>query len=231
MAEELASALMKYAHLIGAPINVDWIKKVENVQQEIMKKVRDRARESDTLSSFLAKLESSGELHELVRAVAQEIGEEVGDAKRAIAAALSGNSEEEGFRSALLALQAIARAFAEGREAIAEQSAFCPVCGARSETMYKRGNKYYMVCHFCTYTWLQSVGKPTCPYCGNSSEISIGMFSDNQRRVALMKCWECGSTWNVILDEGIRAPPVAIPLIGMAAEKFKRTAEEGQSSG
>ncbi|MCS7107066.1 MAG: formate dehydrogenase accessory protein FdhE [Acidilobaceae archaeon] len=230
MAEELASALVKYAHLIGTPINVDWIKKVERAQQEIIKQVRERARESDTLSSFLSKLDSSGELPELVKKVAQEIEEEVPDVRRAIAAALSGNSEEEGFRSALLALQAVARAFAEGKEAVAEQSAFCPLCGARSETIYRRGNKYYMVCHFCTYTWIQSTERPSCPYCGNYSEFSIGMFSDKQKRVALMKCWECGSSWRVILDESIRAPAVAIPLIGMAAEKFRRAAED-QSSG
>ncbi|MCX8195970.1 MAG: formate dehydrogenase accessory protein FdhE [Acidilobaceae archaeon] len=228
MTEELASALMKYAHLVGSPINLEWVKSVERVQQEIMSQVRAEARESSDLRELLSQLDSSGKLEAMVRRVAGEIGDEVKDVRKAVAAALAGNAEEEGFRSALLTLQAVARAFAEGREAVAEQSAFCPLCGARSETSFKRGDKYYMVCHFCSYVWLQSSGKPTCPYCGNSSEISIGMFSDRQRRLALMKCWECGSTWRAILDETIRAPAIVLPLIAMGAESFRRAAEEAQ---
>jgi hypothetical protein len=45
-------------------------------------------------------------------------------------------------------------------------------------------------------------------------------------RVALMKCWNCNSTWRTIIDETIETPLILKPLIAMAAEKLRPALEE-----
>ncbi|MEM1938500.1 MAG: formate dehydrogenase accessory protein FdhE [Acidilobaceae archaeon] len=227
--DELINNLMKYSHLIGGVIDIEWVRLIESIQTKIIDDIRGEAGSYDSLLSFINNLESTGKLYELIESIAREIGEEVPDPKIALTGALAGDLNIQGSKPAIIALQAIARAYAEIKLSsgpVIEPSAICPICGAKSETMYKRGNNYYMVCHFCSYTWLQSENKPTCPYCGNQSEITLGIVSDKTMRIALIKCWECGSTWRIILDESIKAPLILLPLIAMAAEKFRNVIRE-----
>ncbi len=221
--EELVKTLNKYAHLLGFPINLEWVRTVESVQQDIMGEVRRLAGNYGSLREFVESLDSQGLLEKAVAKAASTIGEDVGDYRESVKAALTGDLKVKGSKPALIALQAIARAYAEEaskKEPIVEPSAYCPTCGATSETMVKSGGKYLMICHFCTYTWITSEKHPTCPYCGNKDMLTIGVISDKQMRIALMKCWKCGAKWRAILDETIKAPPVLLPLIAMAAEKY-----------
>lgn len=228
--EDVAAALMRYAHLIGSSFNVEWVRRVENAQRKIMEAVAEDVKNHDDLEELLAHLLQSGRLYDLASMLARELGEEIASGKDSIEAALSGNSEAPGFRAGFLTIQAVARAFAEEAESVESSDASCPICGSRSETMWKREGDYYMVCHFCGYTWLQSRKRPSCPYCGNKVEISLFIVTDKQRRVALLKCEECKSTWRAVIDETIRAPPILVPLIAMAAEKFRPVVKQVSGS-
>ena len=226
--EELLSSLSKYAHLVGT-INVEWVRRVEEVQEEIIVDVGGRALAYESLKAFIDALEAEGYIARAVERASRALGEEVEDYNEALRAALTGNLEVRGARVVLIVLQAIARAYAEKileRGIRVEPSALCPLCGALSETMYKEGGAYYMVCHFCSYTWLVSEGKPICPYCGNQDELSIAVISDKQMRIVLMKCWNCDSTWRTIMDETIKTPLILKPLIAMAAERLRPALEE-----
>ncbi|MDM7275092.1 MAG: formate dehydrogenase accessory protein FdhE [Thermoprotei archaeon] len=221
--EEFIRALNRYAHLLGFPVNVEWARTVESVQQEIMGEVRGAAGGYKSLREFIEALDSQGLLEKAIAKASSAMGEDVEEYRRSVEAALIGDLNVKGSKPALIALQAIARAYAEEaskKGLLIEQSAYCPICGATSETMVKAGNRYLMVCHFCTYTWIVSEKHPTCPYCGNTDMLTIGVISDKHMRIALMKCWKCGSTWRAILDETIKAPPALLPLIAMAAERY-----------
>lgn len=227
--EELLSSLSRYAHLLGFPVNVEWVRLVEELQERIIEDVRGEAREYVSLKDFTAALSSRGYLAKAIEEVSKALAEDVDDPDVALRAALTGDLEVKGAKIALIVLQAIARAYAEEalkRGVTIETSALCPLCGALSETMIKEEGRYTMVCHFCSYKWVVSEGKPICPYCGNQDELSIAVISDKQMRVALMKCWKCDSTWRAIMDETIRTPLILKPLIAMAAEKFKPALEE-----
>ncbi len=222
--EELLLNLSRYAHLLGFTVNVEWIRLIEGLQEKIMEDVRSEVPGYDSLKGFMVALESKGYITKAMEEVSKAIGEDIGDPGEAIKAALIGDLGVKGVKVALIVLQAIARAYAEEmlrREVVIETSAICPLCGALSETMFKEEGGYYMVCHFCSYKWFLSKGKPICPYCGNRDELTIAIISDKQMRVALMKCWNCGSTWRAIMDETIAVPLILKPLIAMAAEKFR----------
>jgi FdhE protein len=222
--EELSSSLSRYAHLLGFPVNVEWVRLVEELQERIMEDVRGEAGGYESLRSFVVALESRGYIAKAMEEVSKALNEEVENAEKALKAAITGDIKVRGARVALIVLQAVARAYAEEalkRGVTVETSALCPLCGALSETMFKEKGGYKMVCHFCSYTWLVSEGKPMCPYCGNQDELSIAVVSDKQMRVALMKCWNCNSTWRTIIDETIETPLILKPLIAMAAEKLR----------
>ncbi len=227
--EELLSSLSRYAHMLGFPVNVEWVRLVEELQEKIIEDVRGEASAYESLRDFVTALDARGYMLRVVEDVARALNEEVEDYSVALRAALTGDLEVKGARVVLIVLQAIARAYAERvleKGVKIETSAICPVCGALSETMYREEGNYYMVCHFCSYKWLVSEGKPSCPYCGNRDELTIGVVSDKQMRVALIKCWKCGSSWRAILDETIKTPLILKPLIAMAAEKFRKALEE-----
>jgi len=227
--EELVSSLSRYAHMLGFPVNIEWVRVVEEVQERVMSDVRGEASGYSSLREFVDALESRGYILRASLEASRVLGEEVEDYGRAFRAALSGDLSVRGARVVLIVLQAIARAYAEEmlkKGVRVESSAYCPICGAVSETMFKEGGMYYMVCHFCSYKWLVSADKPICPYCGNSDELSIGVLGDKQMRVALVKCWKCGATWRAIMDETIKTPLILKPLIAMAAEKFRKVLEE-----
>lgn len=227
--EELISSLSRYAHLLGFPVDLEWVRFIEEIQEKIMEEVRGEVLSYGSLRDLVLALDARGYLRRASLEVAGLIGEEIEDYDKAFKAALTGDLSVRGSRAVLITLQAIARAYAEEllkKGVTVEVSAYCPVCGALSETMFKEGGSYYMVCHFCSYKWLVSEAKPVCPYCGNSDELSIGLMSDKQMRVALIKCWECGSSWRAILDETIKVPLILKPLIAMAAERFRQALRE-----
>lgn len=224
--EDLATALSRYAHLIGASFNLDWVRTVEAAQKKVIDAIANDVERYDNLEELIKDLIERGKLYELAAALAEDIGDDVKDGREAVEAALAGNREAPGFRAGFLTIQAVARAFAARAEPIESQGGTCPICGTRSETAWKREGNYYMVCHLCGYTWLQSRERPSCPYCGNRVEVSIFIVTDKQRRVSLFKCEECKSVWRAVIDETIRAPPILIPLIAMAAEKYRPVIEQ-----
>ncbi len=61
-----------------------------------------------------------------------------------------------------------------------------------------------------------------CPFCGNDNKFKLGTFMDKEWKYGLMFCQECGSYWRVIWDEEMAsAPSIVLPLLAMAAERFR----------
>ncbi|MCE4613335.1 MAG: formate dehydrogenase accessory protein FdhE [Desulfurococcales archaeon] len=230
--EEFREALRKYGHLIKVrEFDPELASGIEEKQLQIIEDASRIIEEKKprTLEELLDALLESGSMQEYVVLISRVLGEKVSDPEEAVKAVIEGNEALPGFRSGFLALQAVARAYAEAvlKEGIAEEpSAKCPLCGVKSETMARKGSDYVMVCHFCYYEWIVSRDSMMCPYCGAMDPIAIGIYTDKKRRLGLAHCQNCGSTWRCILDEGIRAPRQLLPLIAFGAEIYRRFLEE-----
>ena len=227
---EFVDSIKKYQHLSRQNIDLKVAADVEAVQQAIISSVREKIVSYPTLRDAIEGLREDGSLGVYASMAAEVVGEDVPDLDDALSAALEGELDRPGVRSTLIALQAVARAYSEGVQSergLGHQvTGVCSLCGAKSETMVRRGGDYLMVCHFCSYMWVNSRDTIICPYCGNDDPLSIGVYSDRSRRVALARCQECESVWRVILDDSIRAPPIILPLIALGAEAFRRALPE-----
>ena len=223
--DEFTRAYRKYNHFFShLKADASLVRRVEEAQQAVMARVKSLLDTSRSLEENLEKPEIKRELEEALREIAGILGEEPPSLEEALRAVGDGRVEGPG-RVGLLALQAVARAYADlllEREGPGyEPSQYCPVCGAPSQTMVKEGRSFYMICHFCTYKWLVSQRGLLCPYCGNTNPVSIGLFSDRKRRVALALCQECGTLWNIVVDESIKAPRILLPLIASSAQAYR----------
>jgi FdhE protein len=225
-------SLSRFAGVLGLRVNVELSRKVEEVQLKIMDdvtKVIDKIwSQGLTLQDLLARLSNDGVLREEAVYASKAIGESLNpdSVDDVLASAISGDVSQEGAKSTLIAFQAIARAYAsryfKENGSIEHLSPYCPLCGAESRTMVKRGDKYVMVCHLCGYEWVIGRGSPVCPFCGNDNKFKLGTFMDKERKYGLMFCQECGSYWRVIWDEEMAsAPSIVLPLLAMAAERFR----------
>lgn len=237
---ELRVSLSKYEHLAGLKLQRTAILKTEEAQLRAMEKLRPAARSAvasaKSLDELASELAASGVLEEVVSEIAEALGVEgykgVYEALDSIASGEAGDEE----RPAFLALQALARVYAEEYEAargvVESRGAACPVCGSTSDVAIYDGEAYYMLCPLCFYKWRVG-GGIECPYCGSRDPVAIGLFMDRQRRVALAHCQSCGSSWKLILDPSLarRAPRLVIPLIALAAEKYRGLTPEGLGHG
>ncbi len=232
--DEFKKAIAKYGHFFKhARIDKAQAISVEEAQQAIAERARGELDTGMSLEENVERLASKGLLARWAEEIGGLIGDDTGDTGRAIQAALEGRLEEPGARAMLLAIQAVARAYADmllEKGVGYEPSARCPVCGLESRTMVKRGKWFNMVCHFCGYEWRVS-DKMVCPYCGESNPVAVGAYGDRARRVMLAKCHTCNSTWRVIMDETIKAPRILLPLIALKAEQFKVFARLGDGGG
>ncbi len=229
---ELVTSLSVYRQLHGIrDLELDYIRRVEEAQAEAMERVRRLAEGAGSLVDLVDRLASEGLLLEIADLIAVKAGLERPSraGREEVARVLSGDVDFPGGRAILLALQAAARSYAEAvleREGPASRvSNICPLCGAASETMYRRRGSHYMVCHFCGYTWRVSGEVPACPRCSATPPLDVGIVSDKSRRLGLARCGRCGYTWRIILDEHVRAPLIALPLIALGAERFRGAVE------
>jgi len=224
--EDFKRALVKYGHFFKhMKLDRGLVLAVEEVQLDVMKEAYNEIDVGESLDRNIKRLTERGLIRSWASRIAGVIGEEHRDLD--VLDALAGGLEKPGARSTLLAVQAVARAYANKllENGVGyEPSARCPVCGLESKTMVKRGRFYNMVCHFCGYEWRVS-DRIVCPFCGSRDPVSIGVFSDRARRVALARCQDCGSTWRVIMDESINAPRILLPLIALRAEAFRTVLE------
>lgn len=226
---ELVTSLSVYRQLHGLrDLEVDYVRRVEEAQAEAMERISGLAGSAGSLVELVDVLVERGVLGEITGLIAGRVGLErpprVG--REEVARVLSGDIDFPGGRAILLALQAVARSYAEEKikgGVEGRLTNLCPLCGAASETMYRRKGGYYMVCHFCSYTWRVSEAIPRCPRCGGEPPIDVGIVSDKQRRLGLAKCTRCGYTWRIILDEHVKAPLIALPLIALGAERLRET--------
>ncbi len=234
---ELVTAITRYRQLHGLNVDLRVARGVEDFQARVILELKEREllEGVSTASEALARLldRERGLLEEFYRGAAELTGdpEDPGGLEEIIEAALRGYVEKPGARAVLLVLQAVARAVAESvleREGPgSELSIYCPVCGAASETMYKRKGAYYMVCHFCGYTWQVTGGDLlVCPSCGATAPIDVGVVADKHKRLGMAACQRCGFRWRVIMDEHLRAPLIVLPLIAMGAERYRPALDE-----
>jgi FdhE protein len=232
---ELVTSLTVYRGLHGlSDLELSYIRRVEEAQARVIERLKGVVAGYGGLRDAVAALLESSELLRAAREIAGALGEEPPEAVGwgEVARVLSGDLDFRGARSLLLAIQAVARSYAEAViESRGEGSgvtSLCPICGAASETMYRRRGGYYMVCHFCGYTWRVSGEIPLCPRCGAQPPLDVGVVSDRSRRLGLASCWRCGYTWRIILDEHVKAPAIALPLIALGAEKLRPALEEAR---
>ncbi|MGC9209710.1 MAG: formate dehydrogenase accessory protein FdhE [Acidilobus sp.] len=232
-------ALRRYSRLLGLKIDLDLARKVEAIQERIKRDVAKFMEAKggllSSLSDLLARLSDAGLLSAYIVEVGSEIGDEVNpsSAEESLAKAFEGDVDAKGARSALLAFQAIARAYAEAYERangiIESTTPYCPLCGSESRTMVRVGQDMLMVCHVCGYAWRISKGVLTCPFCGNSNPFTVGVFTDKDRRLGLAYCQQCGSTWRVIFDDDMAsAPRILLPLLALAAERLRGALPAGR---
>ena len=225
-------ALTRYSRILGLKVDVKVAVKVEALQRKIIDDVKrlleGQGVDGVSLSDLLARLSNAGLLRDYIVYIGRELNDEVSPdkAEESLARALEGDVESRGARSALLAFQAVARAFAEAYEGskgtVDDDSPYCPLCGSESRTMVRRDDGFHMVCHMCGLEWRVSRDALKCPYCGNTNPFSVGLFTDKDRRLGLAYCQECGSTWRVILDSDMAsAPRVLLPLLALAAERLR----------
>lgn len=227
--EEFISSLRKYGHLTGFKLDIETAKKIEEIQLNIINDIKNKLTNLnlDDLNKLISELSQNGLMQTLIKEASKALGEEIdiNNADEAFKEALEGNMNFRGAKASLIALQAVSRLYAEKYKEkngeILNVSPYCPICGSESKTMIKADNDYKMVCHFCGYIWKVSEKKIVCPYCGNSEEFSLGVFSDKEGRVGLVYCQNCKSSWRIILDESIKAPSILLPLIALGGEKFK----------
>ncbi|MGC8969283.1 MAG: formate dehydrogenase accessory protein FdhE [Conexivisphaera sp.] len=227
--EKFEEAIRKYRALLPEEPDLDRAKRIEEVQLRIADELRDLIDEGAGLDAVLGELDANGTLRALIEEVAEELGpEDRVDAEEAYRKAVGGDVEGVEGMSALLVIQAVARAYAEKYEArngrSRSDSDACPLCGTESRTMVREGNTYYMVCPLCSHEWYLSDGSLRCPKCGESER--LGVYTDRRGILGLASCQGCGHTWHLILGE-VDAPRVVLPLIGMGAERFRRALPRG----
>ncbi|MCE4602493.1 MAG: formate dehydrogenase accessory protein FdhE [Desulfurococcales archaeon] len=232
--DEFKKAIAKYGHFFKhARVDKAQAISVEEIQQTIASRARVELDTGRSLEENVEYLNSKGLLAQWAAEIGGRIGDKVDNPGKALEAALEGRLEEQGARAMLLAIQAVARSYADKlleRGVGYEPSARCPVCGLESRTMVRRGRWFNMICHFCGYEWRVS-NRMVCPYCGESNPVAVGVYGDKARRVMLAKCHTCNSTWRVVMDETIRAPRILLPLIALKAEQFQVFANLGSGRG
>ncbi len=227
---EFRLALSRYEHLSGVRVDKGLSLKVEEaelvVEEALLPAAREAVSQGLDFKGYVERIEAAGSLERLASEAASILGYrgETLDYRTALARLAEGAEVGEEERLAFILIQGAARAYARAyEEAYGRAEALtaeCPLCGGSSDVMVKREDGYYMVCPFCFYEW-RTGAEVACPYCGSTDRLAIGMFMDRARRVALAHCQDCGSSWKVVLDPSIRAPRVLLPLIALAAEKYK----------
>ena len=226
---EFRRALTRYGPSIEYRVPRGLALKIEETEQLIIESLRDRAAlyvgEGRSLDDFMGDLKASGQVDRLIVAAAERVGIEVDDPRAARDALEGGDYTSKQAMAAFIVYQAVARAYAEAYRdkvgVIDSGGARCPVCGATSDLAIVKDDGVYMSCPFCYYEWRLGEGI-RCPYCGNEDRLSIGLFMDRQRRIALAHCQRCGSTWKVVLapDLGSLVRPV-LHLVAHGVERFK----------
>ncbi|MCE4603615.1 MAG: formate dehydrogenase accessory protein FdhE [Aeropyrum sp.] len=237
---ELATAISAYKslHMLDLP-DIGRIKELERLQGEIIEEIKHIADpESCDLDCFVVKaLQELGDsLEEYCQKAARLIGGRSDSCEQGsvISTLRDGSLDPESHAPLLVVLQAVLRAYSESLEergiVWSGITHLCPVCGVPSETMVKRrGAEYYMVCHMCFYQWRIARGVPVCPRCGATSPLDVGIITDKSRRIGLAHCQRCGYVWRAILDEHMKIPPTAAPLIALGAERFRPALEEARN--
>ncbi|MGC9178455.1 MAG: hypothetical protein ACP5G6_08655, partial [Conexivisphaera sp.] len=144
-------AMKKYGALMLEEPDVNSARKVEETQLIIMRKLYDKIDESRTLEDVLVDLEANGSLRNTIEGVARELGMQLSaDPIYAYRKLVGGEVDPEGSDAMpiILAIQAIARAYAEKyehRNGISSgKDNTCPLCGTESDTMIVEGREYYM---------------------------------------------------------------------------------------
>ncbi|MCE4600722.1 MAG: formate dehydrogenase accessory protein FdhE [Desulfurococcales archaeon] len=231
---EFETALDKYLHLLhGGRVDQERAVAIERIELKLQSALANeglcdpRAGLNDGVRRLLEKDQIHDKLVEIVNELIRDENIDFPtsiDLEKATKMFLNGEVESGEAMVAAIIIQSLARCIAEQRLAMEIEeklTPYCPVCGAESHTMVVREKGYHMVCPFCGYEWRISKDRPRCPWCGNDNPISIGVFTNRQRRIGLMVCQECGSTWRAILDRRIRAPNILLPLISLGAEAFR----------
>ncbi len=234
---EFRRALLRYRGLVGVAVDLETSLVVEEAEVDVMAEIAGEAeravRSGESLEELATRLLDSGVLDRLVSRVASKLGiEEPESAAEALERLSSGDLESPHARAAFIAMQALARAYAdkllevEGpREMLGTK---CPVCGVESDIIRAEADGgYSMVCPFCFYTWRIPGRGLRCPRCGSSDPFALGVYTGRaDKRVALLYCQDCGFTGRLILDRSIRAPRSVHPLIAMGADRFRAYVED-----
>lgn len=227
---EFRVALSKYEHLSGVRVDKGHALKFEEaeltVEEELLGEARNAVARGVDFEGYMQALEASGRLVKLASTVSSILGYSVESLnyEEALSKLAAGGDVGEEERVAFAVVQGAARAYARAYEEavgrVEKLTAECPVCGGVTDLVVRRDDGYYAVCPFCYYEW--RIGSDlACPYCGSRDRIGIGIFMDRSRRVGLAHCQTCGTSWKVILDPSIRAPRSILPLIALAAEKYR----------
>ncbi len=235
--EKLKSAIYRYKHLLkGGTIDLEKTLLLEEIEQELMKMLRDKLASEKVLDkdliSIIDTMFRDSLLTELVSTASQKLDTPVDNIEQAYKDFLTGNIENNEAKVVFVVIQAIARLKAEHEETrhgiVDMITATCPVCGAITRTMTQESTGYYMVCPFCGYKWRVSKSVLTCPFCGNKDPLSLGVFTGKKdRRLGLAWCQSCDNTWRIILDERIvkTVPRLFLPVISFGAEIYRGSIE------
>lgn len=235
--KEFQQGIEKYMHLLkGGMVDRDKSLNVERIELELVQELRQSNKCMGDLQKTLDELQSSNWIVEAFIKASSSMGVEASmdiDVEKALRDFFTGNIDSEESMVMAIIVQSIARCIAEEslemNGIIDATTPYCPICGAESRTMVVRDDGYDMICPFCSYEWRVSRENPVCPYCGNSNPVSIGIFTDKARRIGLLVCQECGETWRAILDRGIKAPRILLPVISMGAEAFRKFIRDDMS--
>lgn len=239
---ELVRSLMAYKslHRLELP-DLEKVREVERLQSEIIEDLRGKidVEECDA-RCVIEKAEDllgSDRISEYCKRAQILLGLDPSGCKPEDLVSVAEGSDVDPYRSGgvLLVVQGILRGLSEELKRKGYMwsgiSHRCPVCGVESETMVRRDEGFYMVCHMCFYTWLVSRGIPVCPRCGATVPLEVGIFTDKSRRIGLGFCSRCGYTWRVLLDQFMSVPDHAAPLIALGAERFRPAMEKALEKG
>ncbi|WP_131160048.1 formate dehydrogenase accessory protein FdhE [Aeropyrum pernix] len=239
---ELVRSLMSYKslHKLDLP-DLEKVKEVERLQSEIIEDLRGRidVERCDARCVILKSGELLGreKLDGYCRRAQSLLGLEPSGCSPEDLAGLAETTSIDPDKTGglLLVVQGLLRGLSEElkRQGYSWSgiSHRCPVCGLESETMVRKGDGYYMVCHMCFFTWLVSRGIPVCPRCGSTVPLEVGIFTDKSRRIGLGFCSRCGYSWRILLDQYMSVPDHAAPLIALGAERFRPAMEKALEKG